>query len=330
DLHKKDPDFWNKLAAVEWTLPEEWHFDVWMGRKAVEWIEAEKATDDPLFLHIGFLGPHDLYDTPRRYIDMYDDDSIPMPNVTEEERAGMPDELWAENRRLATSFNNDTVIHPERATPERVRRMRKHYYSNVTVIDEQVGAIVESLEEKGLLENSVLVFTSDHGDNLLDHDLVYKGELYETVMNIPMIIRSSDKSPSGQVVSQITSHLDMVQYLLEKAGAEREDLNGISLKPVVEQGKPHSRPFIYAEEGASGLRPEPDLCAMIRSETAKLIMFIGANTGQLFDLENDPGETCNLWGKPESRELQAELTAGLLNWLYVDLYRHAKRLDPIR
>ena len=330
DLHKKDPDYWDKLGAVEWTLPEEWHFDVWMGRKSVEWIDADKPTDEPLFLHIGFLGPHDLYDPPQRYIDMYDDDAIPLPHVTDNERSGMPDELWAENRRLSTSFGHDTVIHPERATPDRIRRMRKHYFANVTVIDEQVGRIVDALDRTGVLENSVLVFTSDHGDNLFDHDLVYKGELYDTVTNIPLIIRESNNGISGQVSADITSQLDLVQYLLKKAGADRDDLNGISLQPVVEQGEPHTRQYVYAEEGASGLRPEPDLCVMIRSKTAKLILFIGASTGQLFDLEKDPGETCNLWGRSETLALQTDLTDRLLDWLYSDLFRHKNRLDSIR
>jgi arylsulfatase len=330
DRHKSDPDYWDKLVAVEWTLPEEWHFDVWMGNKVVEWVDSHESADKPLFLHVGFLGPHDLYDPPQRYIDSYEDDSIPMPNVTEEERSGMPDELWAENRRLSTSFGNDTVIHPERATPDRVRKMRKHYFANVTVIDEQVGHIIDALERKGLLENSLLIFTSDHGDNLLDHDLVYKGELYDTIVNIPMIIRDYSSDLHGQVVTSVTSQLDMVQYLLEKAGAEREDLNGISLQPVVEAGRPHSRQYVYAEEGATGLRPEPDLCAMIRSHTAKLIMFVGGSTGQLFDLENDPGETRNLWSEPEAQELKAELTYELLTWLYKDLHRNSDRLDPLR
>ena len=122
----------------------------------------------------------------------------------------------------------------------------------------------------------------------------------------------------------------MVQYLLESAGADREDLNGTSLRPVVEEGHSHSRKFVYAEEGASGLRPEPELCAMIRSRSAKLIYFVGSSKGQLFDLVADPGETVNLWGKPETQKLQAELTGNLLNWLYSDLYRHKERWDSLR
>ena len=87
---------------------------------------------------------------------------------------------------------------------------------------------------------------------------------------------------------------------------------------------------MYAEEGASGLRPEPDMCAMIRSDSAKLILFVDSDKGQLFDLADDPGETVNLWGNPEFRELQAELTTRLLTWLYRDLYRHRELMDPVR
>ncbi len=121
---------------------------------------------------------------------------------------------------------------------------------------------------------------------------------------------------------KLVSQLDVVQYLLERAGVEGGDLDGVSLAPTVLQGLPHSREFVYAEEGATGLRPEPDLIAMVRTCTHKLIFFQGTRTGQLFDLVEDPGETRNRWDDAAYQAVRAELTTQLLDWLYGNKYRH--------
>ena len=323
NVHNTMPDYYDNLAAIEWPLPEELHPDVWVGDQALKWLENRAGAADatPFYLHVGMLSPHDLYDPPRRFLDMYDDADIPMPQVDEEELRGIPDELWAESRRDETRHGN-TVVKASHATPERVRRMRKHYYALITLVDEKVGQILELVRRKGLWDNTIVIYTSDHGDHLFDHNLYYKGELYDTIVNVPLLIRAPDMLEPGRSVPDLVSHVDVAQYILEKAGALGDDLDGISLAPVVEQGMQHTRHYAYAEEGATGLRPEPELLAMIRSETHKLVYFTGGESGQLFDLANDPRETRNLWGQDAAREVQADLTAQLLDWLYRNQYKH--------
>jgi len=320
DLHDTMPDFYDNLGAIVWPLPEELHPDVWMADRALEWIEAWDC-GQPLYLHIGFLSPHDLYDPPERFIDMYDDASIPMPQVSEEETRGIPRELFAEQERDENS-HGVTVVKASHATPERIRRLRKHYYASVTMMDEKLGQIMDLLRSKGLCENSIIAYTSDHGDHLFDHGLYYKGELYDTIVNVPLLVRAPDALGPGRRVEDPVSQLDLVQYFLGKAGVESGDLNGTSLAPVIENRQEHARQYVFAEEGATGLRPEPEFLTMIRSRRHKLVHFAGNQTGQLFDLVSDPGETENLWGDPSHRELRDELTAELLNWLSGDQYRH--------
>ncbi|TFG67289.1 MAG: DUF4976 domain-containing protein, partial [Anaerolineales bacterium] len=120
----------------------------------------------------------------------------------------------------------------------------------------------------------------------------------------------------------LVSHVDLASYILEKAGIDAADLDGISLVPVVEEGKPHSRTRVFAEEGATGLRPEPDLIAMMRSDRYKLIYFQGSENGQLFDLQKDPLEKKNLWNTLEYKDIQCQLTREMLDWLYGNLYKH--------
>jgi arylsulfatase A-like enzyme len=291
-----------------------------VGDRALAWLDRH-AGAQPFYLHVGFLSPHDLYDPPKRFIDMYDDADIPMPAVSERERAGIPSELFAETRRDETR-HGITVIKASHATPERVRRMRKHYYASITMVDEKVGQILDKVKDRGLEDNTIVVYTSDHGDHLFDHGLYYKGELYDTIVNVPLMIRAPGVQRPGRRVMDLASHLDVVQYILEKAGVEATDLDGMSLAPVIERGERHGRRYVYAEEGTSGLRPEPDLLAMIRSETHKLVYFSGGESGQLYDLRDDPGETVNLWGVEAHRDVQAELTARLLDWLYSDIFKH--------
>ncbi|MDP6019157.1 MAG: sulfatase-like hydrolase/transferase [Candidatus Latescibacteria bacterium] len=318
DLHDTDPDFYDKLGAIVWPLPEDLHPDIYMANRALEWLDAWDGRA-PLYLHLGFLSPHDLYDPPQRFLDLYDDDDIPMPHVTAEERAGIPEALFAQHRRLEAA-HGITVVKPSRATPERVRRMRKHYYASVTMIDEKIGQLVDKLKEKGLYDDAVVIYTSDHGDHLFDHDLIYKGELYDTIVRVPLMVKAPGVTPQVRR-EELVSQMDVVQYILDMSGADGEGLHGLSLRRALDDGHEHPRRYVFAEEGETGLRPEPDLLTMIRSRTHKLIHFSGNRSGQLFDLVADPGETRNLWGDTAYREIQAELTADLLDWLSTDLHR---------
>lgn len=319
NLHETDPDYYDKLASFVWPLPEALHPDIWMADRALEWLDAWDGRA-PLFLHLGFLGPHDPFDPPQRFLDLYDDD-IPMPYVDAAERAGIPEELFAYHRRVEEG-HDVTVIKPSRVTPERIRRMRKHYFAGISAIDEKVGQVVAKLKEKGLYDDALVLYTSDHGDNLLDHDMIYKGELYDTVVRVPLLVKTPGQRPAERP-DDLVSQMDVVQTILEAGGASGEGLHGVSLWPTLETGAVHPRRYAFAEEGATILRPEPELLTMIRSRTHKLVHFSGGSTGQLFDLAADPGETRNLWGAPAHREVQAQLTADLLDWLSSDL--HARR-----
>ena len=321
NLHKTTPNFGELLCAIEWPLPEELHPDIWVTNRTLEWLDRQDNSE-PFYLHVGLLSPHDLYDPPKRFLDLYDDDDIPMPDVSEEELAGVPPELFAAARRDNDRDDSVTNLRPRYATPERIRRMRKHYFALVSLIDEQVGRIFDKLKEKGLYDDTIIIYTSDHGDNLFDHGLYYKGELYDTLTHIPLMIKAPDAVEPGRIVPDLVSHVDVAQYILEKGGVDAVDLDGISLAPVIESGAKHTRTYAFAEEGTSGLRPEPDLIAMIRSETHKLIHFVGSENGQLFDLENDPKETCNLWNNPDYRDVQAHLARDLLDWLYGNPFKH--------
>ncbi len=312
NLHETIPDYGRCLTAYPWHLPDEWHYDTWLGRKAAGYIESRDPAR-PLFLHVGFFGPHEPYDPPQRYIDMYRDRDIPMPRVTAGERARMPDELFAARRQHDRS-EGLSVLKSEYINDASVRRMRAHYYANVTQIDESIGYLVAALKARGMYDNALIVFTSDHGDHLLDHDLVYKGDLYDDIVNVPLIVKPAGGgrgAPCGALVSQ----LDVARYMLAAAGVDGDDLAGRNLQPLLDGSAAAIREYVYAQEGCTGLRPEPDALTMIRSLEWKYVAFPDPARGLLFNLAEDPGETNNLWGDPAMRDQRGRLAEALCAWL---------------
>jgi arylsulfatase len=312
-LHTTVPDYDRYLTALPWSFPDEWHYDTWMGRKAVEYIQSWDPSGPPRFLHIGFLGPHEPYDPPQRYIDMYRDRDIPMPHFGPAARTGLPDNLFASRRTYDSSEPNISAIRTVFVNEESVRRMRTHYCANVTQIDESIGRIVAALKARGLYDDAVVIFTSDHGDHLLDHDLVYKGDLFDEVVNVPLIVKPAGGG-SGVTRGALVSQLDVARYMLAEAGVEAGDLSGRNLRPLLDGTATAIRDYVYAQEGCTCLRPEPEVLTMIRSLEWKYVAFPDPTHGLLFDLANDPGETRNLWDDPAARDQRGRMAEALAAW----------------
>jgi arylsulfatase A-like enzyme len=185
--YKDVPDWPDYLGAAVWPYDEALFPDNYVGRLSVEYIR-DYDFSKPLFLWSGFSGPHDPYDTTASSLARYEDVEIPDP-------VGIPNELYTKpspQRQAMQGMDGKqtpAAIWWSRATPKRIRRMRKHYYANITQIDDWVGAIVNVVEARGQLENTVFVFTSDHGDCLGDHHQVYKfSSHYDSVARVPLVV----------------------------------------------------------------------------------------------------------------------------------------------
>lgn len=320
NLYQTVPEYDRYLTALPWPLPEEWHYDTWMGRKAVEYIEQWDPAAGPRFLHIGFLGPHEPYDPCQRCLDLYVDRDIPMPRFGPAARAGIPDELYASRRNNDAAEPNISAIRTSFVNEDSVRRMRRHYCANITQIDEAIGCILAALKTRGLYENSLIIFTSDHGDHLLDHDLAYKGDLFDEVIKVPLIVKPAGKS-RATVSDALVSQVDVARYILEQADVKADDLSGRSLKPLLDGSSAAIRDYVYAQEGCTCLRPEPDVLTMIRSLEWKLVALPDPEKGLLFHLASDPGETRNLWNDPAAREMRGRLAEALAAWLIRSRWR---------
>ncbi len=303
------PDYPTSLGSFEWPLEEKYHPDVFVGDMATRFIENRK-TDTPLFLQIGFPGPHPPYDPPKRYVDRYEGRNVPIPHTTDEEKAKQPYPHAALRREMIDN-NHDAVKWQEDPTDEQLRRLRTYYAANVTLIDEKIGEIMDALERKGYLNDAIVIFTSDHGDCVGDHGHIQKWTMYDAVTRVPMIVWSPGRLPAGKRSDALIQHMDVAATVLEFAGiALPEDRDARSLLPDIHSG----REYVFAEHPDDWLLKEVRYLTMVRSRTHKLVHYLDQDCGELYDLIRDPGETDNLWDDAAYRDIRQRLLDVIRDW----------------
>ncbi len=195
------------------------------------------------------------------------------------------------------------------------------------LIDEQVGRILGTLDETGLRDNTIVIFMSDHGEMLGDHGIYLKGPFfYEPAIHVPLIISCPGVIKPGRS-GALVELTDIAQTLLDAAGLPyHPGMQGKSLWPILvgETDRDRHRDDVYCEYyNALTSHKDPKACAtMVRTESCKLIVAHGLNTGELYDLRNDPNETANQWDKPQYIRAKIELLTRLAD-------RMAWIVDPL-
>ena len=306
-------DYRERLGAFEWELPEEMHPDFFVGDLASWWID-DHPKEEPLFLQIGFPGPHPPYDPIRRYAERYLARDLPLPHVTEEELAGQPPPLKA-LRRQHMEVDHDAVVHLAEPSREQLHRQRAYYLANVTMIDEKIGQIFQALERNGYLENSVVIFASDHGDCLGDHGHSQKWNMYEEVVHVPAMVWSPNRIDGDRRIDGLTQLMDLGPTVLDIAGVRiPEEMEARSLLPALRGEEWEGRGYVFAEHGRDAILQETKFMSMVRDQRWKLVHFVDDPSGQLFDLAEDPEEMNNLWNSPAHEEKKQELLEAILNW----------------
>jgi arylsulfatase A-like enzyme len=298
------------------------HSDMFVGDMATWWINNYPQTE-PLFLQIGFPGPHPPYDPIPRYAEPYLKRDLPLPEVTEEELASQPPPFLA-MRQHNTEVDHDSIAHLLNPTREQLHRQRAYYLANVTMIDEKIGQILAALESRGYLDNAVVIFTSDHGDCLGDHGHSQKWTMYDIITRTPMIVWSPGRFDGGRVIDGLCQQMDVAPAVLELAGVSvPETMEVRSLLPALCGNSWEERDYVFAEHPSDGILQEVDFMTMVRSRGWKLVHFLGESFGQLFNLAQDPGETCNLWNDPSAEAKRNELIRVLLEW-HIRSQRHTR------
>jgi len=288
-----DPDAtgigWNDYPAKPYALPERLHPTHWTGESAVNFLNGYNRPE-PFFLKVSFARPHSPYDPPKRFMDRYADADLPAAKVGK----------WA-SKYAARSGPKDDVWHGDLGAAQ-VRSSRQGYYGSIEFVDEQIGRILEAMEKRGWLEQTLIVFTSDHGDMTGDHHLWRKSYAYEPSARIPMALRWPTglvPAKRGQVLAQPVELRDILPTFLDAAGAPaRARLDGQSMLSLLRGGTSSWREYIDLEHGVCYSR-ENNWNGFTDGRT-KYIFHAYHGEEQLFDLEKDPHELNDLSGDPKA------------------------------
>ena len=291
-----DPDAtgigWNDHRAKSYALPERLHPTTWTGDRAVEFIESY-ARAEPFFLKVSFARPHSPYDPPQRFMDMYNVDDMPAPQVGD----------WAGRYASHEESPNPSLWHGDLGVRQ-AKESRRAYYGSVTFIDEQIGRIITALKRRNLYDNTLILFFADHGDMLGDHHLWRKTYAYEGSAKIPMILRwpmgVNMAQPRGSRLPQPVELRDVLPTFLDAAGAPiPSHLDGRSLLELVRGRAQGWRPFIDLEHS---MCYSNDHWTALTDGRHKYIYYAYDGREQLFDLGEDPGECRDLAGDPGRQE----------------------------
>ncbi|MFC1726280.1 arylsulfatase [candidate division KSB1 bacterium] len=274
---------WNEHRAGIYVNPEELHPTYWNGQAAVDFIN-KYDMEKPLFLKVSFARPHSPYDPPKRYLDMYKDGKIPEPVVGDwaKEFADFPK---TKNAAFG-DFGKEHAINS-----------RRHYYANITFIDDQVGKIIDALKRKGMYENSLITFTADHGDMLGDHFHWRKTYAYRGSANIPYLMKLPVWMDSvvkrGSQLDYPVELRDFLPTFLDVCGENvPAGMDGKSLLKLIREKNPEWREYIDLEH-ATCYRKE-NYWAALTDGKIKYIFCFYTGSEQLFNLKNDPDELHDL------------------------------------
>ena len=282
----------NKERKVSKSYQLQRHTSEVYGDAAIEFLQQQK-NGQPFFMYVAFNAPHDPRQSPRRFVERYPAEKMPLPHNFQ------PEHPFDQGDRKV----RDEILAPFPRTPEAVRLHRSEYYALITYTDEVIGRILDELERSGLDKNTIVIFTSDHGLAVGSHGLMGKQNLYEHTIRVPLIFKGPNIQPNVK-----TDGMVYMQGLY----ATTCDLAGIpvpstvdfpSLLPQLQQPQSKGQEYIWGSYRQHQ--------RMIRSERYKLIVYPKVKQIQLFDMEKDPYETKNLAHKDRYKKIVTEYFARL-------------------
>ena len=303
------------------TMPTEAHYSRWVREAALEFLTTGRDPGKPFFLWANFYDPHHPFVAPQEYLDRYDPTALPRPLAGPDEPASKPPVQAEASRESYAGYARGFAAY----SPEELQEVVRAYYAMITLVDDETRGILDALDALGLAEETLVVFTSDHGEMLGDHRLMLKGPmLYEPAVRVPLILRWPGRLPAGERRDEIVEWIDLCPTFLDVAGVPPLPGNqGLSLLPLARGDRDApSRGWALCEYRDSGHPYDPPVhVTMLRRGRHKLNVYHGPpateweRTGELYDLEADPHELRNLWDDPGQAAMRAELEEFLLDVL---------------
>lgn len=302
----------NSFLARPWLYEERLHPTNWVTDRSIDFLR-RRDRSMPFFLMASYLRPHPPFDAPADFFRLYENQNLTPPLQGD----------WDDRKRLERMgrFVDSDTGSPD---PEMMRQAQAGYYACISHLDNQIGRLIDSLRDDGCFENTVILFTSDHGELLGDHATFRKTRPYQGSIRIPMIIANAPalQGCENTVRDDLVELRDVLPTAVELAGGEvPSSVDGVSML------RPNERQAIHGEHSGGDLGNQ-----FIVTKTDKYCWFMESGREQYFRLDRDPGEQHDAIHDPECQERIAELRALLIQELAgrEEGYSDGKKLIPGR
>ena len=301
----------------KWGIPEEHHYGTWIAERSCALLDGYAENDEPFFLWSSFFDPHPKVLAPEPWDTMYDPESLTVPSIVEGEHDNNPPHFQltqTEKPDFSAYKTSGQGLHGFSSHLHDRDELAKDiacYYGMISLMDKQIGRILDKLEALGLAENTLIVFASDHGHFYGHHGLTAKGAFhYEDMIRVPLIVSQPGKVPAGKVSDSLQSLVDFAPSFLSACDIPvPQAMTGIDQSGVWYGERETIRDHIIVENHHD---PSTVHVKTYVDSRYKITVYYNHDYGELFDLEADPNEINNLWNDPDSQALKAELTTKLL------------------
>ncbi|MBT7163587.1 MAG: sulfatase-like hydrolase/transferase [Victivallales bacterium] len=305
-----------------WEIPEEIHYNAWIAERTNAIMREYAEGGENFFLWASFFDPHPQYMVPEPYASMYDPEEVTVPEHSEGEFEDKPPYFALSQQRKPdfSAFQEPEGnglhgagchLRPREVKAKHIATM----YGMVTMLDTYVGKIIDQLDELGLAESTLVCFTSDHGDFWGQHGLTAKAiHHYEDLLRVPLLVSMPGTVPAGTISQSLQSTVDVAQTFLSIAGLPvPRTMAGVDEKPVWLGEAPTIRDHVIVEN-----QHQPTTMNMRTyiGSRYKMTVHYKREYGELYDLQEDPGELDNLWDIPDCQSLKGQL---LLQFLYGEM-----------
>ena len=284
------------------------HQSAWIADRTIDLIE-QATPEKPFFAFCSFVDPHHPFDPPEPYASLYDPDKLALPVRKEGEMEDKPPHFM---RHLTGRGYSNEKYDYRSLSDHAWGQVKAAYYGMITLVDENIGRILDALSAKGIENDTLILLTNDHGELLGDHGILFKGPFhYDSIIKAPMIVKWPGVVPMGSRYSQMTEHVDIMPTLLEYAGIRPPyGVQGISMAGILRGDKGAGRAYAMTEFNCYdwGLSVKT-----LTGKDYKITYYAGQNYGELYDRNADPNEFVNLWNHPDYAAVKAQMLKKLMD-----------------
>lgn len=304
-----------KAQRGVWNCPEEYHLNAWIADVSKKRIDEAIERNKPFFIWSSFFDPHPPYLVPEPWDKMYNPDDMSLPVVPENDMDDMPyhyrmtqtpDNKWGqkyvEDGEEVHGFFSQLGVSNEQA-----RKNKALYYGMVSMMDKYIGKILDYLDEKNLTDNTIIIFTTDHGNHIGSHGLHAKGGfVFEEDVRIPFLASWKNHFPENKKSDALVSVVDLAPTMLSLIGMENlpMTMSGIDMSDVFKGKTDNLRESVIVE---NHFQRTKFYQKSYITKRYKIVWYMNSDEGELFDLQEDPHEYNNLWSSPDFKDLKYQL-----------------------